>query len=137
MIEVIFIVIITLLIGLSLRSFFRLVISEYHQFSLSVFLGLVLLYSVIMCGFGLVYLILSLNDVQLLSQGQLQESASMMERVGQAIYFSGVTLLTVGYGDIIPIGWGRPIALFEALIGYTIPAALFVKVMYETKYPPD
>lgn len=28
--------------------------------------------------------------------------------------------MTVGYGDVTPIGIGKPIALFEAMIGYLL-----------------
>ncbi len=36
---------------------------------------------------------------------------------GKAFYFSIVTFTTLGYGDISPIGWSRPIAAIEALAG--------------------
>lgn len=39
------------------------------------------------------------------------------------IYFSSSTILSVGYGDIVPVGLGRWIATFEALIGYLLPIA--------------
>ncbi|MBM7553860.1 potassium channel family protein [Thalassobacillus pellis] len=132
MVETIILLLILFIIGVSLISFFRQIVSEEHHFSLAVFFGLLILYTIILCGFGLIYLILSLNGVMLLEGEALQE-AYLLERIGQAIYFSGVTLLTVGYGDIIPVGWGRPLALLESLIGYIIPAALFVKVFIEAK----
>lgn len=39
---------------------------------------------------------------------------------GDAVYFSVVTLTTLGYGDFIPLGPGRPIAAMQALMGYFI-----------------
>ncbi|SEB16799.1 potassium channel LctB [Thalassobacillus cyri] len=136
MIATISLLFITLLLIVSLTSFFRELISDNHHFSLTVFTGLLFLYAIVMSGFGLIYFILSMNGIPLLAGGGLQQEA-LLNRIGQAIYFSGVTLLTVGYGDIIPIGWGRPIALFEALIGYTIPAAMFVRVIYGSKHPAE
>ncbi|MFG6117514.1 potassium channel family protein [Halobacillus sp. MO56] len=136
MIETILLLFITLLLIVSLTSFFRELISDNHHFSLTVFTGLLILYAIVMSGFGLIYFILSMNGIPLLAGGGLQQEA-LLDRIGQAIYFSGVTLLTVGYGDIIPIGWGRPIALFEALIGYTIPAAMFVRVVYGSRHPTE
>jgi potassium channel LctB len=40
-------------------------------------------------------------------------------------------LFSVGYGDIAPIGIGRVIAMIEALIGYTIPAAFVAKAFID------
>ena len=39
---------------------------------------------------------------------------------GDALYFSVVTITTLGYGDFIPLGPGRPIAAMQGLIGYLI-----------------
>ncbi|GAB3042461.1 hypothetical protein GCM10027286_00800 [Virgibacillus ainsalahensis] len=46
-----------------------------------------------------------------------------------SMYFSGVTLLTIGYGDITPIGIGRLIALIQALIGYILPTAFVLRLV--------
>ena len=35
-----------------------------------------------------------------------------------ALYFSTVTFTTLGYGDILPSNLGRPVAAFEAIVGY-------------------
>lgn len=40
--------------------------------------------------------------------------------LGDALYFSIVTSTTLGYGDFIPLGPGRPLAAIQALTGYTI-----------------
>lgn len=39
---------------------------------------------------------------------------------GDAVYFSVVTSTTLGYGDFIPMGPGRPVAALQALLGYCI-----------------
>lgn len=42
------------------------------------------------------------------------------KELGDAIYFSIVTSTTLGYGDFIPLGPGRPVAAIQALTGYLI-----------------
>lgn len=44
---------------------------------------------------------------------------------GNALYFSGVTFTTLGYGDSIPLGWVRIIAVLESASGL-IMAPLFL-----------
>ena len=59
------------------------------------------------------------------------KTEDFIERLGTYIYFSAVTLFSVGYGDIAPIGIGRLIAMIEALIGYTIPAAFVARAVFD------
>jgi hypothetical protein len=40
--------------------------------------------------------------------------------LSDALYFSVVTSTTLGYGDFIPLGPGRPVAALQALVGYLI-----------------
>lgn len=42
-----------------------------------------------------------------------------------AFYFSGVTLLSIGYGDIVPYGFFRVVSLFEGFIGSFIILSFF------------
>lgn len=39
---------------------------------------------------------------------------------GEALYFSVITFATVGYGDFLPLGWVRIVAVAEALCGITL-----------------
>lgn len=48
-----------------------------------------------------------------------------------AMYFSAVTLTTLGYGDISPLGSGRIVAILLAITGFTIVAILIGKVSSE------
>ncbi|VVM34448.1 hypothetical protein [Terribacillus sp. AE2B 122] len=84
-----------------------------------------------MLAFGLIYFILSIEGIVLAEGGDLIDS-SLAGSLMHAIYFSGVTLLTVGYGDILPVGVGRFLALIEALIGYLLPSGLVLKVWQHT-----
>ena len=50
------------------------------------------------------------------------------QRVGgfdNAFYFSGVTMLSIGYGDIIPYGFFRVLSLIEGFIGSFIILSFF------------
>jgi len=48
-----------------------------------------------------------------------------------SLYFSGVTITTLGYGDILPLGFGRLVAVLLAVGGLTIIAVLISKVSSE------
>lgn len=51
------------------------------------------------------------------------------DRITRSLYFSAITLLSVGYGDLSPFGWARGVAILEALVGYVLPGALVVRYM--------
>jgi hypothetical protein len=52
------------------------------------------------------------------------------EEVAQWVYFSFVTLTTVGYGDITPIARAaRSMAILEALIGQLYPAIIIARLV--------
>lgn len=127
MITGIAVAIIVVLLGGSLYSFL------YHRsyrrsfFSLEIFYTLVFVYLTVLLSFGLLYFVLSFQGVILVEGGELRE-VSVLGSLTHSLYFSGVTLMTVGYGDITPIGIGRVLALIEALIGYILPAAFFLKI---------
>ena len=48
-----------------------------------------------------------------------------------AMYFSGVTITTLGYGDILPSGFGRAISVLTAVGGLTVIAVLISKIFSE------
>lgn len=48
-----------------------------------------------------------------------------------AMYFSGVTVTTLGYGDISPLGGGRIVSVLLAVSGLTLVAILIAKVSSE------
>ncbi|WP_325053275.1 ion channel [Lentibacillus cibarius] len=90
---------------------------QESRFSAEIFYTLLVIYLIVIFGFALIYFILSMNQILLVENGELRE-VSVFGSLVHSIYFSGVTLLTIGYGDITPIGIGRIIALIQALIGY-------------------
>jgi potassium channel LctB len=44
-------------------------------------------------------------------------------------YFSSITLFTVGYGDLCPMGWSKTIAVINAFVGNFINVILMVLVI--------
>ena len=51
---------------------------------------------------------------------------------GCSVYFSVVTFTTLGYGDMVALGWGKAIAVVEAFVGVFLSSMFlltFVKKM--------
>ncbi len=110
-------------------SFLLLVKNQPHyrrRLSLRNFLVLLLVYATVIIGFGCIYLSLHFLGVSVLLEGTGRMDGPLAHLIEDVMYFSAVTLLTVGYGDIIPEGIGRWIAMVQALIGYLLPAAFVV-----------
>jgi potassium channel LctB len=98
------------------------------RFSTEIFYALILTYTIVILGFGLIYFILSFEGIVLVEGGELRQVSPIGSMI-HSFYFSGVTMLTIGYGDITPIGIGRLLALIEALIGYILPTAFVVQLV--------
>ena len=124
---------ITMTISLSLKQLFVPQKIKGKQVSFENFLTLALIYATVMAGFGLLYYLLDLKGMLVLSDGSMRLSTSSYDRMSTSMYFSAVTLFSVGYGDIAPIGIGRIIAVLEALVGYTIPAAFVTRAVFDRK----
>ncbi|WP_226376909.1 potassium channel family protein [Oceanobacillus halotolerans] len=97
-------------------------------FSAELFYTLLVIYSIVIIGFALIYFILSFQHITLVENGELRQVNTIGTLI-HSLYFSGVTLLTIGYGDITPIGIGRLIALIEAMIGYILPTAFVLRLV--------
>ncbi|MEH7300587.1 MULTISPECIES: ion channel [Neobacillus] len=92
------------------------------------FLYLGSVYLTVIIGFGLIYLLFYLIGLPLLKEVNQDSQNNIFET---SFYFSAMTLFSVGNGDVLPNGVGRIIAVIEALIGYTLPAAFVAKVMLD------
>ncbi|WP_332691427.1 ion channel [Halalkalibacter lacteus] len=97
-----------------------------HSVSLRHFTLLVLVYITVILSFSILYLGLELLGVEVLKEGNSHVEGTVNHLLEDIIYFSAVTLLSVGYGDLVPIGIGRFIAIVQALFGYLLPAAFVV-----------
>ncbi|MEW9676999.1 ion channel [Lentibacillus sp. L22] len=140
---IVLIVLICIIIGSSLISFIRdwpLHNRRFEmkdvRFSSEIFYTLLVIYVLVILGFALIYFILSFEHVTLAEGGELRE-VGVIGTLIHSIYFSGVTLLTIGYGDIAPVGIGRFIALVEALIGYVLPTAFVLKLVQYSYHSRD
>ncbi|WP_163540023.1 potassium channel family protein [Gracilibacillus sp. YIM 98692] len=111
-------------------SLYAFIFGKAHQrsyFSYEIFYTLLAVYFTVLTSFACLYFVLSFQGVLLLEEGKLSAMPAF-ETLAHSFYFSGVTLMTVGYGDITPVGWGRLLALLESLIGYILPPAFFLKI---------
>lgn len=97
------------------------------MFVLEIFLTFMIVYSILIIGFGLVYFILSFSGDVFIDQ-QKSDDASL-NRLLTSIYFSGVTLLTIGYGDVSPVGVVRFLAVIQAMLGYALPSLLVLRLL--------
>lgn len=52
-----------------------------------------------------------------------------MKSFSDALYFSGVSFTTLGYGDILPLGFARALAVSEGLLGIVLSSALVVSIV--------
>lgn len=116
---------------MSLRLLFMPRKFKGKQISFENFLYLVMLYATIMIGFGVIYLLLEMKGFLVIVESNQTINLDFFSRLITFIYFSGVTLFSVGYGDIAPIGFSRVVVVLEALIGYAIPAAFVARAVFD------
>ncbi|WP_221568578.1 potassium channel family protein [Alkalihalobacillus sp. TS-13] len=100
-------------------------------------MALFIVYSIIILGFGAIYFSLLMVGIPVLMESGTPVNGSYAELTEVVSYFSAVTLLSVGYGDITPIGIGRWISIIEALVGYLLPAAFVLSTVVETEWKSD
>lgn len=105
---------------------------ETNQFfSFYNLVSLFLIYTTVMIAFALSYVVLEESGFNVLREEGKILTVHSFQLVEVCLYFSAVTLLSVGYGDVTPIGIGRWIAIVEALMGYTMPFAFVVRTVME------
>lgn len=121
---------VVLCLTMSIKGMFLPGQPQHRYLSLHYFLYFGCLYLTVMLGFALIYTLLQLNGHAVWAGGEGAVLA-FWDRFFTSLYFSGITLFSVGYGDIVPEGAGRWVALVEAWIGYTIPTAFVVRTMLE------
>lgn len=115
---------------MSIRTLF-LVESGGKKFSLEDMLWLGNLYATILVGFALIYLLYELQNHSVILDMSNRLDGTFYEQLKTSFYFSAMTMFSVGYGDIAPIGMGRMIATIQAFIGYTLPAAFVIRTVID------
>ncbi|MFC3389510.1 ion channel [Salinicoccus sesuvii] len=75
--------------------------------------------------FAIIYYILSLQ-APIYMDGNAGESVDEYH-FSDVLYYSGVTLLSIGYGDYTPLGVTRFLSLFEGFLGIVVPSVIFIK----------
>jgi len=99
----------------------------FSYFSSTFFYKLFFVLLSITFGFALLYYLLSFNEDLLTLSDPTGDPVE--KTFSNALYFSGVTILSIGYGDIVPVGSARFFALLQASLGILVPAAYFMKAM--------
>ncbi|PPA71157.1 ion channel [Jeotgalibacillus proteolyticus] len=124
----------TILIGVTIlyllvNLYYFIINKSFKQsyFSSTLFYKLFFVLLSITFGFALLYYFLGFNE-DLLTISDY--TGDPVERTfSNYLYFSGVTILSVGYGDLVPVGTARFFALIEASLGFLLPTAYFMKAL--------
>ncbi|MDQ0175714.1 potassium channel family protein [Bacillus chungangensis] len=116
---------------MALRNLFLPSRWKYKQISFENFVFLGCTYAVIMLGFGLLFMLLELNNTGIIMDNGNLLSDNFFEKLSTSMYLSAITLFSVGYGDVVPLGIGRLFVMIEALLGYTIPATFVVRTVID------
>ncbi|WP_017754311.1 potassium channel family protein [Calidifontibacillus oryziterrae] len=95
------------------------------------FVVLLLTYIIILVGFGCMYAVIIVTGKPILVEAGQLVAGQFLQLLSTGMYFSAITMFSVGYGDITPIGIGRWIAIIEALIGYMLPIAFVMRSFLE------
>lgn len=126
----------TVLIGLALvfllanlLHFFAGQRYRRSYFQASLFQKLFIAMAGISFGFAVLYYALSLEApvLRLNDEDGRESDGGFLEY----LYFSGVTILSIGYGDLVPVGPARFFAILQAGIGLLLPTAFFVRALHE------
>lgn len=115
---------------MSIRTIFIEEKSE-KKFSMENLIWIANLYGTILIGFALIYLLFELNHYPVILDSGMRVSGDFFKQLETSFYFSAMTMFSVGYGDVSPIGIGRIIAAIEAFIGYSLPAAFLIRAVIE------
>ncbi|WP_066175360.1 potassium channel family protein [Bacillus marinisedimentorum] len=119
------------LLGSSLKSLIQGDRPKQAYLPIENALLLITVYATVLTGFGMIYILLEINGFTVLSEAGSQIEGTFLQLLETGMYFSAVTLFSVGYGDITPVGTGRAIAVIEAMIGYIMPAAFLVRTVFD------
>lgn len=117
--DLVFLIVLTSIVGHAVFAPGRVTIHRV-QGAIVIYLHLALIFSIL-------YLI-----IVLLTPDAFKPPMKALERSGfaQSIYFSFVTLTSIGYGDIVPLHpFARSLANLEGIIGQLFPATLIARLV--------
>ncbi|NNU84779.1 two pore domain potassium channel family protein [Geobacillus sp. BMUD] len=115
----------------SITSLWTARVQATHRLSLDSLWVLVQWYLTMMLGFAMIYMILQVNGHTVFTPSSNRAAEGRLSLLEDSLYLSGMTLLSVGYGDVTPIGVGRWIAIAEALLGYIMPAVIVTRTVFD------
>jgi potassium channel LctB len=118
---------------MSIRTLF---IADKNQkrFSIETLFWIANLYGTILIGFALIYLLFELRNYSVIIDSGMRINGNFIQQLETSFYFSAMTMFSVGYGDVSPIGIGRLIATIQAFIGYTLPAAFVIRTVIDIEH---
>ncbi|KKB38007.1 potassium channel family protein [Bacillus thermotolerans] len=114
-------------IGANVYYFFNNQSYKKSSFNHALFLKLFLVLTSTAFGFAVIYYVLSLENVIL--RVSSPEGPPANDSFLTLLYYSGVNILSIGYGDYVPVGSARFFSLIEAAIGLLLPTAYFMQSM--------
>ena len=89
------------------------------------FIHILVVWIVVISSFGIVYFLLASKNAYLLSTA----SNIPVQGIIDHIYFSFVTATTTGFGDIVPMGYFKLIAIVEVTFGFMLLAFVTSKLV--------
>ncbi|AMX84535.1 protein lctB [Geobacillus subterraneus] len=123
-------VVTAILLG-SITSLWTARVQATHRLSLDSLWVLVQWYITMLLGFAMIYMILQAKGHAVFTPSSNNMAGNRLALLEDSLYLSGMTLLSVGYGDVTPIGIGRWIAIAEALLGYIMPAVIVTRTVFD------
>ncbi|MFD2658214.1 potassium channel family protein [Gracilibacillus thailandensis] len=120
-----------LFIIIHLVYFFRNKTYKKSYFSTALFMKLFFVLCGVTFGFSLLYYALSFEETVIVQD--LSAETPVEHSFSNLLYFSGVTILSIGYGDMIPVNTARFFALLQAAIGVLLPTAYFIKALDQSR----
>jgi len=97
--------------------------------SIETIIMIMYLYISLLLGFGIIYLICIQSSIPVLQEAGNVTTGGYFDNLFTSLYFSAVTLFSLGYGDVVPVGIGRFLAVIESLIGYVLPAVFLARTV--------
>ena len=85
--------------------------------------------------FAVIYILLDITHLGYLNDHYASSvhQGQRLDVITRSLYFSAITLLSVGYGDVTPFGLARAFAIIEALIGYLLPVIIVIQFIPSQK----